>query len=87
MSLQLFKIAELRGCWGSVAWTVGQKGSTRVLFCNSFLWYRSAIVQVAVWRQYGAVWARFVLVTSVLPFFRFSTLLARLSKRTLLDRS
>ena len=48
MSLQLFKIAELRGCWGSVAWTVGQRGSTRVLFCNSFLWYRSAIVQVAV---------------------------------------
>jgi len=61
--------------------------STRVLLQNAILWYRSAIVPGEVGRQYGAVWARFVLVTSVLLFIRFSTLLTRLYKRTPVDRS
>jgi hypothetical protein len=49
------------------------------------LWYCSAIVFEKARGQYGAVWARFVLVTSVLLFFRFSTLLTRCSKRTPID--
>jgi hypothetical protein len=51
------------------------------------LWYRSAIVLKEACRQYGAVWARFVLVTSVLLFFRFSTLLTRSCNRTPVDKS
>jgi hypothetical protein len=51
------------------------------------LWYCSAIVFEKACGQYGAVWARFVLVTSVLLFFRFSTLLTRCSKRTPVGRS
>src|ERR1700687_267458 len=55
-----------------------QKGSgTGVLFCEGVLWYRSAIARRDSRRQSRAVWARFVLVTSVLLFFRFGTLLAR----------
>jgi len=55
-----------------------QKGSgTGVLSCEGVLWYRSAIARRGSRRQSRAVWARFVLVTSVLLFFRFGTLLAR----------
>lgn len=46
-----------------------------------FLWYCYAIVSKDVDGQYGAVWARFVLVTSLLLCFRFSTLLARHCRR------
>ncbi len=62
-------------------------GSTRVLLENGLLWYLSAIVLEIASRQYGAVWARFVLVTSLLLFCRFGTLLTRLVKRTSVDRS
>ena len=62
-------------------------GSTRVLLWNPFLWYRSAIVLEQICRQYAVVWARFVLVTSVLLFCRFSTLLTRHSRRALVGRS
>jgi len=43
MSLQLWKIAELRRIlrFGGLD---GGEGSTRVLFWNRLLWYRSAIV-------------------------------------------
>jgi hypothetical protein len=49
------------------------------------LWYCSAIVFEEACGQYAAVWARFVLVTSVLMFLRFSTLLTRSCKRTPVD--
>jgi hypothetical protein len=62
-------------------------GSTRVLLENGLLWYLSAIVLEIASRQYGAVWARFVLITSLLLFCRFGTLLTRLVKRTSVDRS
>jgi len=45
------------------------------------LWYSYAIVTGEVGAQYGAVWARFVLLTSVLLFFRFGTLLTRYARR------
>ena len=55
-----------------------QKGSgIGVLFCEGVLWYRSAIARRDSRRQSRSVWARFVLITSVLLFFRFGTLLAR----------
>ena len=69
---------------------VGQRaekgGSTRVLFWNGLLWYRSAIVFEDLIRQYGAVWARFVLITSLLLFCRFSLLLTRHGRRGTVDR-
>jgi hypothetical protein len=45
------------------------------------LWYCYAIVKGENLLHYGVVWARFVLVTSVLLCLRFSTLLARHCKR------
>ena len=53
------------------------RGGTRVLSKDRDLWYRSAIVFVKSGNQYWAVWARFVLITSLLMCFRFSTLLTR----------
>jgi hypothetical protein len=50
------------------------------------LWYRSAIVFEDLIRQYGAVWARFVLITSLLLFCRFSALLTRHSRSRTVDR-
>lgn len=47
----------------------------------TFLWYCYAIVTGEVRGQDGAVWARFVLVTSLLLFVRFSTLLTRHCRR------
>ena len=64
----------------------GQGGSTRVLLQNGHLWYRSAIVLENASGQYGAVWARFVLVTSLLLFCRFGTLLTRLGRSAPVDR-
>jgi hypothetical protein len=61
-------------------------GSTRVLFWNGLLWYRSAIVFEDLIRQYVAVWARFVLITSLLLFCRFSALLTRHGRRGTVDR-
>ena len=56
-------------------------GGTRVLVSVRLLWYCYAIVTKDVGGQYGAVWARFVLVTSLLLCFRFSTLLTRHCRR------
>jgi hypothetical protein len=58
-----------------------ETGSTRVLVWIGLLWYCYAIVTGEVRGQDGAVWARFVLVTSLLLFVRFSTLLTRHSRR------
>ena len=52
-------------------------GGTRVLVSIGLLWYCYAIVTGEVRGQDRAVWARFVLVTSLLLFVRFSTLLTR----------
>src|SRR6202158_4724215 len=79
--------SELRLFRGLVGHRPRTWGSTRVLLWKPFLWYRSAIVLEVVCRQYVAVWARFVLITSVLLFCRFSTLLTRHSSRTIVDRS
>jgi hypothetical protein len=62
------------------------QGSTRVLLQNGHLWYLSAIVLEIASGQYWAVWARFVLVISLLLFCRFGTLLTRLWKRAPVDR-
>lgn len=48
---------------------------------GTFLWYCYAIVKGEAGGQYWAVWARFVLVTSLLLCFRFSTLLTRHFRR------
>ena len=56
-------------------------GSTGVLVPVGILWYCYAIVTEEIPVQYGAVWARFVLVTSLLLCLRFSTLLARHCRR------
>jgi len=56
-------------------------GSTGVLSSADVLWYSYAIVTGEVGAQYGPVWARFVLLTSVLLFFRFGTLLTRYARR------
>ena len=61
-------------------------GSTRVLLQNAHLWYCFAIALKEASMHYGAVWARFVLVTSAVLFCRFSTLLTRLVKRASVDR-
>jgi hypothetical protein len=45
------------------------------------LWYRSAIVSKEVGGQYGTVWARFVLFTSLVLLLRFSTLLTQHYRR------
>jgi hypothetical protein len=60
-------------------------GSTRVLSSDRVLWYCSAIVFKGVYGQYGAVWARFVLVTSLLLCFRFGTLLTRHYRQKSID--
>ena len=60
-------------------------GSTRVLLCYPEMWYRSPIVSAGERKQYGVVWARFVLFTSVLLFFRFGTLMARHGRRASID--
>ena len=54
---------------------------TGVLVAMGLLWYYYAIVSGEISAQYGAVWARFVLVTSLLLFVRFGTLLTRHSRR------
>jgi hypothetical protein len=45
------------------------------------LWYRSAIVSKEVGGQYGTVWARLVLFTSLVLLLRFSTLLTQHYRR------
>ena len=45
------------------------------------LWYCYAIVIREVHGQYGAVWSRFVLASSLLLFVRFGTLLVRYYRR------
>ena len=45
------------------------------------LWYCHAIVKGEILAQYVAVWAKFVLITSVLLGLRFSTLLVRHCRR------
>ena len=67
--------------WACLFFAPREWGSTRVLLAFRDLWYCYAIVTEEVHGQYGAVWARFVLVTSLLLCFRFSTLLARYYRR------
>jgi hypothetical protein len=64
---------------------VGGLGKYEGTALERTLWYCSAIVFEKACGQYEAVWARFVLATSVLLFFRFGTLLTRCSKRTPVD--
>ena len=59
----------------------GKRGGTTVLVSIDVLWYCYAIVTGEVGPQYGVVWARFVLVTSLLLCLRFSTLLTRHCRR------
>ena len=66
---------------GSLFFFLRKTGSTGVLVSMAALWYCYAIVIGEILLHYGAVWARFVLVTSVLLCLRFSTLLARHCKR------
>ena len=73
----------LRGMVSESRWE--RRGSTRVLFWDRKLWYRSAIVLEKASCQYLTVWARFVLFTSSLLFCRFSTLLTRYVRRKPVD--
>ena len=50
------------------------------------LWYCYAIALREVRGQYGAVWSRFVLATSLLLFVRFGTLLVRHYRRIPLEK-